>query len=136
MQPVVEAGKVMLPQGAGWVAGFLAELLAFPAGEHDDRVDALIMARQSGFRTIVTALESGRLISDSARGGRWREPMLVWDGTDRSCRGCGSLLPATGGHAVQSLDVSVRRLCSLCFYSRRSVKTARSLNVVAPDRVG
>jgi predicted phage terminase large subunit-like protein len=33
-------GKVYLPQGAPWVADFIAELLLFPAGKHDDQVDA------------------------------------------------------------------------------------------------
>ena len=32
-------GKVYLPKGAPWVADFLAELLMFPSGKHDDQVD-------------------------------------------------------------------------------------------------
>lgn len=34
-------GKVYLPQSAPWVADMLAELTSFPAGKHDDQVDAL-----------------------------------------------------------------------------------------------
>jgi len=30
-----------LPRAAGWVPGFVSELLAFPAGSHDDQVDPL-----------------------------------------------------------------------------------------------
>ena len=33
------AGKVYLPRNAPWVNEFVAELLAFPAGKHDDQVD-------------------------------------------------------------------------------------------------
>lgn len=32
-------GKVYLPRNAPWVADYLAELLMFPSGKHDDQVD-------------------------------------------------------------------------------------------------
>lgn len=38
--PLIEAGKVMLPRRADWLADFEAELIAFPHGAHDDQVDA------------------------------------------------------------------------------------------------
>lgn len=38
---MIEAGKLVLPQQAAWLADFEAELFAFPAGAHDDQVDAL-----------------------------------------------------------------------------------------------
>ena len=44
MAGLVEAGKVVLPQGAGWVSEFLDELSAFPNAVHDDRVDAFVGA--------------------------------------------------------------------------------------------
>lgn len=34
-------GKVYLPHNAAWVADLMGELLTFPAGRHDDQVDAL-----------------------------------------------------------------------------------------------
>lgn len=34
-------GKVYLPQAAPWVPDLLAEMVAFPAGKHDDQVDTL-----------------------------------------------------------------------------------------------
>lgn len=34
-------GKVYLPHNAPWVADLMAEMLTFPAGKHDDQVDAL-----------------------------------------------------------------------------------------------
>ncbi len=36
-----EAGAVLLPEAAPWLADFEAELLAFPKGRYDDQVDAL-----------------------------------------------------------------------------------------------
>jgi predicted phage terminase large subunit-like protein len=37
----IEAGQLILPKSAPWLDDFLAELLAFPGGKHDDQVDAL-----------------------------------------------------------------------------------------------
>lgn len=42
--PVVEAGNVTLPRRAPWVEGFLSQLSSFPAGKHDDMVDAFSQA--------------------------------------------------------------------------------------------
>jgi predicted phage terminase large subunit-like protein len=36
-----EGGSIRIPQRAGWLEEFIAELLAFP-GRHDDQVDALV----------------------------------------------------------------------------------------------
>jgi predicted phage terminase large subunit-like protein len=36
-----EAGQVFLPRTAPWLSEFLRELLAFPAGRHDDQVDSV-----------------------------------------------------------------------------------------------
>jgi predicted phage terminase large subunit-like protein len=38
-----EAGNVLLPKEADWLADFENELLAFPSGRHDDQVDALLL---------------------------------------------------------------------------------------------
>lgn len=43
VSPLVEAGKVFLPEGAAWVADFIETCAAFPDVEHDDQVDALTM---------------------------------------------------------------------------------------------
>jgi hypothetical protein len=60
-QPAVEAGRVLLPAGAAWTDEFLAEVYAFPAGAHDDQVDALTQAigylrgtaQHMGFRAFM-----------------------------------------------------------------------------------
>lgn len=38
---MIEAGRLSLPQHAGWLPAFESELLEFPHGRHDDQVDAL-----------------------------------------------------------------------------------------------
>lgn len=38
-----EAGRILLPQEALWLADFENEFLAFPAGRYDDQVDALLL---------------------------------------------------------------------------------------------
>ena len=40
----IEAGRVYLPKAAAWLEDFKQEILAFPAGRHDDQVDALSQA--------------------------------------------------------------------------------------------
>lgn len=40
IQARTSMGKVYLPSKAPWLSGFTAELLTFPAGKHDDMVDA------------------------------------------------------------------------------------------------
>jgi predicted phage terminase large subunit-like protein len=37
----IEAGEVVLPRGAPWLADFIAELVGFPNARHDDQADAL-----------------------------------------------------------------------------------------------
>lgn len=44
VSPLIEAGKLLLSSGASWLGEFEAELLSFPAGSHDDMVDALSQA--------------------------------------------------------------------------------------------
>jgi predicted phage terminase large subunit-like protein len=40
----IEAGRVHLPKRAAWLDEFRRELMAFPAGRHNDQVDALSQA--------------------------------------------------------------------------------------------
>lgn len=54
---MIEAGQLILPKEAPWLADFKGELLAFPNGRHDDQVDALSqmlewVRRNSRFDTI------------------------------------------------------------------------------------
>ena len=42
--PLIEAGKVFLPESAPWLNDFIDELAAFPRGSHDDCVDSVTQA--------------------------------------------------------------------------------------------
>ena len=42
--PKIEAGQVLLPKDAPWLADYLSELLAFPNARHDDQVDSTSQA--------------------------------------------------------------------------------------------
>lgn len=42
--PMAEAGNVLLPAGAPWLPALTDEIAAFPAGAHDDQVDAMTQA--------------------------------------------------------------------------------------------
>ena len=39
-----EAKRVFFPKEAPWLSVLMAELLAFPAGRHDDQVDSIVQA--------------------------------------------------------------------------------------------
>jgi hypothetical protein len=41
VSPLVEAGKVFLPESAPWLADFLDEATSFPSSAHDDQIDSL-----------------------------------------------------------------------------------------------
>ena len=41
VSPLIEAGRVFLPEKAPWLAEFEREILAFPHGKHDDQVDSM-----------------------------------------------------------------------------------------------
>jgi predicted phage terminase large subunit-like protein len=42
--PLMEAGKVFLPESAPWVSDYVEEMACFPNGVHDDVVDATTQA--------------------------------------------------------------------------------------------
>ena len=57
----VEAGTVLLPRAAPWLAEFRRELLAFPRARHDDQVDSFSQfVNWSKGRGFWRALRSGR----------------------------------------------------------------------------
>jgi len=44
VSPLVESGRVFLPDQASWLRDFLDEVTSFPAAPHDDQVDAMTQA--------------------------------------------------------------------------------------------
>jgi predicted phage terminase large subunit-like protein len=68
--PLTRAGLVLLPRGAEWREQFISELAQFPAGRHDDVVDAFVHAlktfyAQGDFRPHEFQISPGRLLSES-----------------------------------------------------------------------
>ncbi|MBA3519251.1 MAG: phage terminase large subunit [Rhizobiales bacterium] len=58
----IEAGSVFLPRRAGWLEEFRSEILAFPAGRHDDQVDAFSQALNRAFNYRRSLTFTGALI--------------------------------------------------------------------------
>jgi predicted phage terminase large subunit-like protein len=56
--PLVEAGKVLLPERAGWLDDYLDELSTFPSAAHDDYVDSTTQAL-TRLSQPVTGAEAG-----------------------------------------------------------------------------
>jgi predicted phage terminase large subunit-like protein len=45
--PYFESGRVLLPERAPWIESFITEFCSFPAGRHDDMLDAAALAIQT-----------------------------------------------------------------------------------------
>jgi len=52
--PLIEGGRVFLPEVAPWLDPFMDECQTFPSGKHDDMVDALSMGLDVLARTSTT----------------------------------------------------------------------------------
>ena len=61
MSGIIEAGRVVLPSDATWLAEFEHEVLAFPGGKYDDQVDALTHLLRWADTPLIPQLE-GRVI--------------------------------------------------------------------------
>lgn len=120
IQPTVEGGRVFLPERTPWVEEFLREVLAFPGGDHDDFVDAFVMAvnhlrHRPSTRIKVYSWLGGELLYDSEKRGRPRLGSVVLDPTTPAgqCAGCGAIIGANA-HQIQT---AVVQTCGLCFYA-------------------
>ena len=52
--PLIEGGRVYLPQSSDWLDSFVDEAVTFPNGNHDDQVDALSIALDVLSRTSIS----------------------------------------------------------------------------------
>jgi len=67
---VMEAGQVLIPRHASWLADFLKEIGDFPTGAHDDIVDVLV----HGLRFLKPRLKGRRQgVEIEAKKSRWRD---------------------------------------------------------------
>jgi predicted phage terminase large subunit-like protein len=60
VSPIVEAGRVFVPEGVPWVDAFFAQIAAFPNAAHDDMVDCLVGMIQSEQTTGVRVHSTAR----------------------------------------------------------------------------
>ena len=44
ISPLIEAGKIYLPESTNWLHDYIEELTSFPSGEYDDQVDSTSQA--------------------------------------------------------------------------------------------
>jgi predicted phage terminase large subunit-like protein len=61
--PIIEGGRVFIPESAQWLDEFIDECVSFPGGSHDDQVDAATMAIDVLSRTSISP-EAWALHSD------------------------------------------------------------------------
>ena len=64
--PLIEGGRVYLPEEADWLDAFIDESVSFPNGNHDDQVDAATMAIDILSRTSISP-EAFALHGDAAQ---------------------------------------------------------------------
>lgn len=57
MTPMIQGGRVYLPEEAPWLEAFLDETQQFPGGKHDDQVDALVMLLDVLSRMVVSNVD-------------------------------------------------------------------------------
>lgn len=64
--PIIEGGRVLLPDQSEWLDEFIDESVSFPNGNHDDQVDAVTMAIDIMSRTSISP-EAWTLHSDPSQ---------------------------------------------------------------------
>lgn len=52
--PIIEGGRVFIPEESSWLDDFIDECVSFPNGIHDDQVDAVAMAIDILSRTAIS----------------------------------------------------------------------------------
>jgi predicted phage terminase large subunit-like protein len=72
--PLIEGGRVLLPEDAPWLDAFVQEAVEFPSGAHDDQCDALsialdVLSRQSLYTPdmLNVPIEVGRSLNQTVR---------------------------------------------------------------------
>jgi predicted phage terminase large subunit-like protein len=68
--PLVEGGRVFIPEEADWLEDWLAELASFPSSKNDDQVDSFVMLMDVLSRMVVTGMKEfvspiGHLVTKS-----------------------------------------------------------------------
>lgn len=56
--PLIEAGRVFIPEEADWLEPWMDEVVAFPNAKHDDQVDSLVILLDVLSRMVVTGQQN------------------------------------------------------------------------------
>lgn len=64
--PLIEGGRVFIPEQSQWLDDFIDEAVSFPSGRHDDQVDAMTIAIDVLSRTSISP-ESWMLHTDTSQ---------------------------------------------------------------------
>jgi predicted phage terminase large subunit-like protein len=123
--PLFESGRVFLPedvvwlqQGQHWVRDLKEELLAFPAGRHDDMVDALVhaLAHLRHVRNPAREWAQAQQAVDPARIARLRaEAEARAMSLARQCDLCGKPIPIVHNQRVYRSADGVGYVHRQCF---------------------
>lgn len=68
--PLIEAGRVYIPEEADWLDEWTQEIAAFPSGKNDDQVDSLVITLDVLSRMVIVGLKEfnapiGELVTQS-----------------------------------------------------------------------
>ena len=125
VSPLFESGRVFLPEpvpwlqlGLRWVEPLKEELLAFPAGKHDDQVDALVHALGylRHIRNPAKEWALAQQAADPARITRLRtEAEARAMSLSRTCDVCGKSIPIVRGQPVYRSADGIGYVHRQCF---------------------
>lgn len=55
--PLIEGGRVYIPEDADWLDDWVSELSAFPSSKHDDQVDSMVITLDVLSKMVVTGMK-------------------------------------------------------------------------------
>lgn len=76
--PLIESGRVYIPEEADWLEDWLAELSAFPSVKHDDQADSFVIAVDVLSRMVITGMkEFSAPIGDLVSNGGFKDLLFA-----------------------------------------------------------
>jgi predicted phage terminase large subunit-like protein len=97
VSPLIEGGRVFLPDKAEWLDDFMNEAQSFPNGKHDDIIDALTIGLDALSRMSVSSasmMSSPITMDDSLNkqmASQWGQPLTKSSGGLKGIKGWGEL---------------------------------------------
>lgn len=97
VSPLIEGGRVFLPDKAEWLDDFMNEAQSFPNGKHDDIIDALTIGLDalSRMSVSVTSMMSSSIEMDTSlnkqMASQWGQPLATAPKNQSGFKGWGEL---------------------------------------------